>query len=191
MSPSTTSTVCRRSSAWTSMSTALPPMPAEPRCMRMRACGSANRLPLVPAESRNCPALQASPSASVETSHGTSRMMSRMASIEGTEPPGGLIHRAASEAEAAAAGAGGVVGGALGGQCEQLRHQQRAVVVVEHPVEHQDPPQQQLLPGPLAELRNLVFVSHGPSLRQDQPGRRRTLPSADLLTAARPGGSPE
>ena len=45
-------------------------------------------LALVPAESRNCPALQASPSARVETSHGTSRMTSRMASIEGTDPPG-------------------------------------------------------------------------------------------------------
>src|SRR5437667_211633 len=55
MRPSTVSTVCRRSSAWTSMSTALPPIPAEPRCIRIRACGSAYRLPLVPAESRICP----------------------------------------------------------------------------------------------------------------------------------------
>jgi hypothetical protein len=80
------------------MSTALPPMPAEPRCIKMRACGSANRLPLAPAESRNCPALQASPSASVETSHGTSRMTSRMASMDGTDPPGEWIHSAMSAA---------------------------------------------------------------------------------------------
>src|SRR5207248_2245492 len=82
MRPSTVSTMCRRSAAWTSMSAALPPIPAEPRCMRMRACGNANRLPLAPAESRNCPALQASPSARVDTSHGTSRITSRIASSE-------------------------------------------------------------------------------------------------------------
>ena len=103
MRPSTVSTMCRKSSAWTSMSTALPPMPAEPRCIRMRACGSANRLPLAPAESRNCPALQASPSARVETSHGTSRMTSRMASMDGTDPPGELIHSATSAAGSSAA----------------------------------------------------------------------------------------
>src|SRR5690348_17242841 len=109
MSPSTVSTVCRRSSAWTSMSTALPPIPAEPRCIRMRACGSANRLPGAPAESRNCPALQARPRARVETSHGTSRMMSRMASMDGTEPPGELIHSATSVAESSAASASNCV----------------------------------------------------------------------------------
>ena len=77
--------------------------------MRMRACGSANRLPLVPAESRNCPALQASPRARVETSHGTSRMMSRMASMDGTDPPGELIHRATSAAGSSAASASSCV----------------------------------------------------------------------------------
>ena len=54
----------------------------------MRACGSENRLPLVPAVNRNCPAEQASPTASVATSHGMTRMMSRIASIEATDPPG-------------------------------------------------------------------------------------------------------
>src|SRR2546430_326686 len=53
----------------------------------------------------------------------------------------------------------------LGGEREQLGGEQRAVVVVEHPVEHEYPPQQQLLPDPLAELRDLVFVSHASSLR--------------------------
>ena len=140
------------------MSTALPPMPAEPRCIRMRACGSANRLPLAPAESRNCPALQASPSARVETSHGTSRMTSRMASMDGTDPPGELIPQR------------DVGGGILGGEGEQLRREQRAVVVVEHPVEREYPPEQRLLPDALAEGRVLVFVSHASSLRHGRPG---------------------
>src|SRR6185437_9140415 len=41
MRPSTVSRVWRRSLACTSTSTAEPPMPADPWCMRMRACGSA------------------------------------------------------------------------------------------------------------------------------------------------------
>src|SRR5215831_1083506 len=145
--PSTVSTMCRRSLAWISISAALPPMPAEPRCMRMRACGSANRLPLVPAESRNCPALQASPSASVETSHGTSRMTSRMASMDGTDPQGD------------------VGAGILGGEREQLRREQRSVVVIEHAVEHEYPRKQQLLPLECAEDRGLFVVSHASTLR--------------------------
>ena len=148
-------------------------MPAEPWCIRMRACGSAKRLPGVPAESRNCPALQASPSASVETSHGTSRITSRMASIEGTEPPGEWIHNA-------------MFGdGILGGQREQLRRQQRAVVVVEHAVEHQHPPAEQLLAGPLAELRNLVFVSHASTVPRGRRAENAALLWADQLSAER------
>ena len=58
------------------MSIAVPPMPAEPWCIRIRLCGSANRLPGVPAESRNWPMLAASPIASVATSFGISRMVS-------------------------------------------------------------------------------------------------------------------
>ena len=61
ISPSTVSRMCRRSSACTSTSTAEPPIPAEPWCIRIRACGRARRLPFVPAESRNCPALHARP----------------------------------------------------------------------------------------------------------------------------------
>ncbi len=74
------------------MSTALPPIPDEPWCIRIRLCRSANRLPGVPADSRNCPALAAIPSASVETSLGISRIVSMIASIAGTDPPGELIH---------------------------------------------------------------------------------------------------
>ena len=75
------------------MSTAVPPMPAEPWCSRTRACGRAYLLPGVPAESRNCPALAAIPIATVLTSLGISRITSWMASIAETEPPGELIHR--------------------------------------------------------------------------------------------------
>jgi hypothetical protein len=101
--PSTVSRVCRRSSACNSMSTAVPPMPAEPWCMRMRACGSANRLPGVPAVSRNCPALAAMPTAIVETSLGIARITSMMASIAGTEPPGELIQNRMSRRGSSAA----------------------------------------------------------------------------------------
>jgi hypothetical protein len=69
----------------------------------MRACGSANRLPRVPAERRNWPALQAMPNARVDTSHGMSRMTSRIASIDGTEPPGELIQSAMSAAGSSSA----------------------------------------------------------------------------------------
>ena len=58
------------------MSIAVPPIPAEPWCIRIRLCGSANRLPGVPADSRNCPMLAASPMARVATSFGISRMVS-------------------------------------------------------------------------------------------------------------------
>src|SRR5215207_2433749 len=85
------------------MSTAVPPMPAEPWCIRMRACGSANRLPFVPAESRNWPALAAMPTAIVETSFGIDRMTSAMASIAETEPPGELIQKRISRRGSSAA----------------------------------------------------------------------------------------
>src|SRR5690606_15266204 len=96
MRPSTVSRVCRRSSACSSMSAAVPAIPAEPWCIRTRAWGMARRFPGVPAESRNWPALHARPSARVDTSQGTSRIVSRIASIEGTEPPGEWIHSAMS-----------------------------------------------------------------------------------------------
>src|SRR5262249_20797278 len=41
ISPSTVSRMCRRSFAWISISTAEPPIPAEPWCISTRACGSA------------------------------------------------------------------------------------------------------------------------------------------------------
>lgn len=105
MRPSTVSRMWRRSSACTSTSTAEPPIPAEPWCMRIRACGRARRLPFAPADSRNCPALHASPRASVATSLGMRFMTSRIASIEGTDPPGEWIHSAMSDASSSAASA--------------------------------------------------------------------------------------
>ena len=75
------------------MSTAVPPMPAEPWWSSTRACGRAYLLPGVPAESRNWPALAAIPIARVLTSLGISRITSWMASIAETEPPGELIQR--------------------------------------------------------------------------------------------------
>ena len=68
--------VCSRFSAWISMSMAVPPIPADPWCSSTRECGSAKRLPGVPADSRNWPMLAASPIASVLTSLGISRMVS-------------------------------------------------------------------------------------------------------------------
>src|SRR6185437_17163361 len=51
---------------------AVPPKPAEPWCISTWACGRLNRLPLVPAQSRNWPMLPARPMASVLTSLGIS-----------------------------------------------------------------------------------------------------------------------
>jgi hypothetical protein len=85
------------------MSTAVPPMPAEPWCIRMRACGNASRLPGVPAVSRNCPALAAMPTAMVVTSFGIARITSMIASMAGTEPPGELIQNRMSRRASSAA----------------------------------------------------------------------------------------
>ena len=125
MRPSTVSRVWRRSSACTSTSTAEPPMPAEPWCIRMRACGRAKRLPGVPAESKNCPALQAKPRARVETSHGTSRITSRIASIDGTEPPGECIHSAMSWSTLVARRASGAASRARSRCRRRVRHRGR------------------------------------------------------------------
>ena len=43
------------------MSAAVPPMPPDGWCIMIRACGSAYRLPVVPAQSRNCPIEAAMP----------------------------------------------------------------------------------------------------------------------------------
>ncbi len=58
------------------MSDAVPATPADGWCIRIRACGSAYRLPGVPAESRNWPIDAASPRAKVATSGSTSCMVS-------------------------------------------------------------------------------------------------------------------
>jgi hypothetical protein len=46
-----------------------------------------------PGDRTNCPAEAAHPNATVATSFGTSAMVSAIASIIGTDPPGELIHR--------------------------------------------------------------------------------------------------
>ena len=71
-----TALVCSRFSAWIAMSDAVPPIPAEGWCIMIRACGRLDRLPAVPAQSRNCPMLAAMPIASVETSFGMSCIVS-------------------------------------------------------------------------------------------------------------------
>jgi hypothetical protein len=70
---------------------------------------------------------------------------------------------------------GDIGGGILGGEHEQLRGEQRSVVVVEHAVQHEGPPQQHLLPHPFAKQRVLLIVSHAFSLRDERPERPRTL----------------
>ncbi len=50
------------------MSLAVPPSPPEGWCIMIRLCGSAYRLPWVPAQSRNWPIEAASPIATVATS---------------------------------------------------------------------------------------------------------------------------
>jgi hypothetical protein len=63
-----TDLMCNDCSAWIRMSLAVPPRPPEGWCIMIRLCGSAYRLPLVPAQSRNCPIEAASPMATVATS---------------------------------------------------------------------------------------------------------------------------
>src|SRR5579859_1285985 len=63
-------------SAWILMSEAVPPMPPDGWCIRIWACGRANRLPAAPAVSRNCPIEAAIPIAYVDTSFGTYCIMS-------------------------------------------------------------------------------------------------------------------
>ena len=57
-------------------SVAVPPSRADGWCMRIRACGSAYRLPGAPAVIRNCPVDAANPTAHVATSGGTSCIVS-------------------------------------------------------------------------------------------------------------------
>ncbi len=73
------------------MSVAVPPIPADGWCMRIRACGSACRLPGVPADSRNWPIEAANPTAHVATSGLISCIVSWMAIPAVTEPPGELM----------------------------------------------------------------------------------------------------
>ena len=60
--------MCSDCSAWIRMSLAVPPRPPDGWCIMIRLCGSAYRLPLVPAQSRNWPIEAASPMATVATS---------------------------------------------------------------------------------------------------------------------------
>ena len=138
----------------------------------MRACGSANRLPCVPAESRNWPALQAMPSARVATSHGMSRMTSRMASIDGTEPPGELIQSAMSAAGSSAA------------SVEQLGREQGAVVVVEHAVEDEHALCEQGVTASFGEDGDLCFLRHAVHPVAGHTRCRAVLLQAERLTAA-------
>src|SRR5262249_29918166 len=78
--------------------------------------------------------------------------------------------------------------GILSGEREQLRREQRSVVVIEHAVEHEYPLQQQLLPLALGEGRGFLVVSHASTLRHGRPQLPPTLPWADLPTAARSDG---
>ncbi len=73
------------------MSASVPPTPADGWCIMIRACGSAERLPGVPADSRNCPIDAAMPIAVVATSHGIRFIVSKMAMPSVTEPPGELM----------------------------------------------------------------------------------------------------
>ena len=147
------SLVRRRSAACSSTSTAEPPIPADPWCMRMRACGSANRLPRVPADSRNWPALHAMPNASVATSHGMSRMTSRIASMDGTEPPGELIHSATSASGSSSASVSNCVASRvpLSSSSRPSRTSTRRC--------------EQGEPELFGEYRSLCFLRHGSSVR--------------------------
>ena len=60
--------MCSDCSAWIRMSEAVPPRPPDGWCIMMRLCGSAKRLPLAPADSRNWPIDAARPMATVATS---------------------------------------------------------------------------------------------------------------------------
>jgi hypothetical protein len=71
---------------------------------------------------------------------------------------------------------GDVGGRILGGEHQQLSGEQRSVVVIEHSVKHEDPPQQHLLPHAFAEQWVLVVVSHATSLRHDGPASAPALP---------------
>ena len=59
----------RISRAWMSMSVAWPCTPPSGWWIMMRACGSAKRLPFVPAASSSAPMLEACPMQIVETGH--------------------------------------------------------------------------------------------------------------------------
>ena len=91
------------------------PRPSTRRCPRSPgASGSARAAargacPSSPRTAGTDPALHASPSARVATSFGISRITSRIASIDGTDPPGEWIQREMSEASSSAASASSCV----------------------------------------------------------------------------------
>ena len=94
-------------------------------------------------------------------------MTSRIASIEGTDPPGRVDPQR---------DVGCLV---LGRERQQLRRDQRAVVVVERAVEHEHALVEQLAPRLGAELGDLAFFCHAPSVRA-----RASAAGEDPLRAA-------
>ncbi len=91
MSPAIVLLMWSDCSAWMRMSEAVPPRPPDGWCIMIRLCGSANRLPFVPALRRNWPIEAARPIATVATSFDIHCMVSKIAMPESTEPPGELM----------------------------------------------------------------------------------------------------
>src|SRR5690606_3486846 len=77
--------------AWMAMSDAVPVTPADGWCLRMRAYGSAYRLPGVPDESRKCPIDAARHIAYVATSGSIVSIGTYLATPAVTDPPGELM----------------------------------------------------------------------------------------------------
>jgi hypothetical protein len=68
-------------------------------------------------------------------------------------------------------------------ESQQLGGEDRAIVVVERPVEHEDTPVQELLPQLSGEERGLVVVSHVTIVRTPTVPQQALLLQADQLTA--------
>ena len=168
--PSTVSRMCRRSSACTSTSTAEPPMPGrslvhqDPR-VRQR-----------PTLARRARRQQELPGAAGEPErerrHVVGDQPHHVADREHRR------HRAARRVDPQ----GDVGCLVLGREREQLRRDQRAVVVVERAVEHEHALVEQLAPRLGAELGDLALLLPWPQRAR----RRGTRRSADPLRAAPP-----
>ena len=172
ISPSTVSRMCRRSLAWISISTADPPMPAEPWCIRTpgvrqrealaRRTGGQQELPRAAGESE------------CHCRHVTRHQPHHVA--DGEHRRHGPAERVDPQRHI------GI--GILGRQGQDLRCQQGPVVVVQLPVEHHDPLPQQLQPRLLGEQGDFHFISHEPTLTAVPPTPAILL-AAGLLTADR------